>query len=127
VLADIRYAVRGLRRSPLFATSVAATIGLGLGVLCSAVTFLNAYVLRPVELPDPYALYALSWDTANVRGHAFTIADFEALRDSTAHFSSLAAGQQTQVMQGDRVMAGGLVHRQTTSPCLELLPPGAGC
>jgi predicted permease len=109
VLADIRYAVRGLRRSPLFAASVAATIGLGLGVLCSAVTFLNAYVLKPIDLPDPYALYALTWDTADLRRHSFTLADFEALRDSAPHFSSLAAGQQTRVMQGDTVMAGGLV------------------
>ena len=109
MLADIRYALRGLRRSPLFATSVAATIGLGLGVLCTAVTFLNAYVLKPVDLPDPHALYGLNWDTAEVRRHAFTLADFEALRDNAPHFSSLAAGQQTWVMQGDNLMAGGLV------------------
>ena len=109
MLSDIRYAVRGLRQSPLFAASVAATIGLGLGVLCSAVTFLNAYVLKPVDLPDPYALHALSWDTADVRGRAFTLADFEALRENAPHFSSLAAGQQTWMMQGDALMAGGLV------------------
>ena len=109
MLADIRYSVRGLRRSPLFAASVAATIGLGLGVLCSAVTFLNAYLLKPVDLPNPRQLYALNWDTGAVRGRSFTLADFEALRDSAPHFSSLAAGQQALVMQGDSVMAGGLV------------------
>ena len=109
MLADIRYAIRGLRRSPMFAASVAATIGLGLGVLCSAVTFLNAYVLKPVDLPDPFALYGLSWDTADVRGHTFTLADFDALRENAPHFSSLAAGQQTFVMQGDNLMGGALV------------------
>ena len=109
MIAEIRYALRSLVRAPLFSASVAATIGLGLGVLCSAVTFLNAYVLKPVDLPDPYALYGLSWDTADVRGHGFTLADFEALRDSAPHFSSLAAGQQTWVMQNDALMAGGLV------------------
>src|SRR6185369_7008063 len=45
---DVRYACRGMRRSPLFAASVAATIGLGLGVFTSAFTIFNAYVLRPV-------------------------------------------------------------------------------
>ena len=60
---DIRYALRGIRRSPLFAASVAATIGLGLGVLCSAFTILNAYVLAPIDLPNAQALYKLSWDT----------------------------------------------------------------
>lgn len=42
-----------MRRSPLFAASVATTIGLGVGVLASAFTILNAYVLRPVDLPHP--------------------------------------------------------------------------
>jgi predicted permease len=109
MLADIRYALRGLRRSPLFAASVAATIGLGLGVLCSAVTFLNAYLLKPIDLPDPYALYGLTWDTADVRGRTFTLADFEELSGNAPHFASLAAGQQTLIMQGDNLMAGGLV------------------
>jgi predicted permease len=109
VLTDIRYAVRGLRRSPTFAASIAATIGLGLGLLCSAVTFLNAYVLKPIDLPNPHALYALTWDTADVSGRSFTVTDFESLRDNAPHFSSLAAVRQTQVMQGDTVMAGGLV------------------
>src|SRR5688572_15290587 len=109
MLSDLRYALRGLRRSPLFAASVAATIGLGLGVLCSAVTFLNAYVLKPVDLPDPYALYGLSWDSADQRNRSFTLADFDALRASAPHFSGLAAGQQASVMQNDRVMAGALV------------------
>jgi hypothetical protein len=58
---DVRYAVRGLRRSPLFAASVAATIGLGLGILCSAFTILNAYLLRPIDLPEAHQLYSLSW------------------------------------------------------------------
>ena len=109
MLADIRYALRGLRRAPLFAASVAATIGLGLGVLCTAVTFLNAYLLKPIDLPDPFALYALSWDTANVRGRTFTLGDFEELRDNSPHFSALAAGQQTLIMQDDNLMAGALV------------------
>ena len=64
VLLDVRYALRGFRRAPLFAISVASTIGLGLGILCSAVTLLNAYVLRPIDLPEPRSLFALSWDTA---------------------------------------------------------------
>src|SRR5580658_10335478 len=35
LLQDVRYACRWMRRSPLFAASVAATIGLGLGVFTS--------------------------------------------------------------------------------------------
>ena len=67
MLADLRYAIRSLRRSPLFAASVTATIGLGLGVLCSGFTILNAYILKPIDLPEPHTLYEVGWDTTTVR------------------------------------------------------------
>jgi hypothetical protein len=38
LVLDARYALRGIRRAPLFSASVTATIGLGLGILCSAFT-----------------------------------------------------------------------------------------
>ena len=43
---DIRYALRVLRRAPLFAATVVATMGLGLGLLGSAFIVLNAYLLN---------------------------------------------------------------------------------
>ena len=80
LVQDIRYAVRALRRTPLFAATVAATMGLGLGLLGSAFTILNAYLLKPIDLPDPHALYALSRDTETTRRHRFTLADYQALQ-----------------------------------------------
>ena len=56
LIQDIRYAIRGLRRAPLFAASVAGTIELGLGILDSAFTIINAYLLKPIDLPNPRAL-----------------------------------------------------------------------
>jgi predicted permease len=98
LLQDIRYALRGVRRSPLFAASVAATIGLGLGVLSSAFTVLNAYVFRPVNLPDPYAIHAFTWDTESSLNHRFTLADVESMRQN-APVSGLVAVQPTLVSQ----------------------------
>jgi predicted permease len=109
VLMDVRYALRGIRRAPLFAGSVAATIGLGLGVVCSAFTLLNAYVLKPIDLPNPRALYSLSWDTSTVRRHRFRLADFEELRDNSPHFSGLFAGQLATAMQDGAAVSGLLV------------------
>ena len=56
LVQDLRYALRTLRRAPLFAATVAVTMGLGLGLLGSAFTLLNAYVLKPINLPNPYGL-----------------------------------------------------------------------
>jgi predicted permease len=109
LLQDVRYACRGMRRSPLFAASVATTIGLGLGVFTSAFTILNAYVLRPIDLPNPYQLYALNWDTATERRHRFALVDFEALRDVAPFFSGLVAAEEAPVMQDGAPATGLLV------------------
>jgi predicted permease len=104
---DVRYALRGIRRAPLFSASVAATIGLGLGVLCSAFTILNAYVLKTINLPDPEALYFLDWDTATARNHGFRLSDFEAATRESPF--ALAAGQSALVMKDGAPLPGMLV------------------
>ena len=105
---DMRYAVRTLRRTPLFAVTVAATMGLGLGLLGSAFTILNAYLLKPIDLPNPHALYALSWDTDTTRRHRFRLADYEALQPEARRFAGLAAAQDVSIMQ-DAVSTRGLL------------------
>jgi predicted permease len=107
---DVRYACRAMRDAPLFAAGIAATIGLGLGIVTSAFTILNAYVLTPVDLPNPYQLYALNWDTNSEPRHRFALADFEALGDGGAPlFSALVAAEETFVMQDGVPTAGLLV------------------
>ena len=105
---DIRYAGRTLRRAPLFAATVAATMGLGLGLVGSAFTLLNAYLLKPIDLPDPHALYSLSWDTDTTRRQRFTLADYEALQPEARRFAGLAAAQNVSIMQ-DAVSTPGLL------------------
>src|SRR5436190_5811967 len=105
---DMRYAVRTLRRTPLFVATVAATIGLGLGLSGSAFTILNAYLLKPIDLPNPHALYALSWDTETTRRQRFRLTDYEALQPEARRFAGLAAAQDVTVMQ-DSVSTRGLL------------------
>jgi predicted permease len=132
---DVRYAVRGIRRAPLFATSVAATIGLGLGVLCSALTILNAYFLTPVNLPDARELYGLSWDTEKISRHRFRLEDFEAagtapdsvftltaMQDATAMHDGvglptmLVSGNYFQVIGAHSIMGRTILPSDATAP-----------
>jgi predicted permease len=106
---DVRYAIRGIRRSPLFAASVAATIGLGLGILCSAFTIVNAYLLRPIDLPDAHQLYSLTWDTETTQRHRFTLADFDNIRRDAPPFSGLVAARDVPTMQDEVSLVGLLV------------------
>jgi hypothetical protein len=76
--------------------------------LGSAFTILNAYLLKPVDLPDARALYGLSWDTDTTRRHRFTLEDYEALQPEARRFAGLAASQNVSVMQ-DAVSTPGLL------------------
>jgi len=100
--------VRTLRRAPLFAATVATTMGLGLGLAGSAFTLLNAYIFKPIDLPDPHALYALSWDSDTARRHRFRLADYEALQPEARGLAELAAAQDVTVME-DAVATNGLL------------------
>ena len=107
---DVRYAWRGARRSPLFAVSVAGTIGIGLGVLCSWFTIVNAYLFKAVRLPQPTALHGLSWDSAAHERYELTLAEFEALAADNPVFAPLAAGNSIMAaMPNGQSMAGHLV------------------
>jgi predicted permease len=109
LIQDLRYAIRTLRRAPLFAATVAATMGLGLGLLGSAFTILNAYLLKPIDLPDPHALYSLSWDIDATRRQRFSLADYDTLQPAARRLAALAAAQDVTVMMQDSVSTGGLL------------------
>lgn len=53
---DVRYAIRGLRRTPAFAATVIITLGLGIGVNTSVFTVLNAALLKPLPYDRPEEL-----------------------------------------------------------------------
>jgi len=59
LIQDTRYALRSFRRAPRFALTVILTIGLGLGLVTSAFTIFDAYVLRLFEVRDPRSLFEM--------------------------------------------------------------------
>src|SRR5579883_3199231 len=89
VSQDIRYAIRGFRKTPGFAITVVATIALGLGLNTAAFTAFNAYVLRPLAVKDPYSLYETFWDEADGAGRRLAWQEFLDGRKNIAAFSEV--------------------------------------
>jgi putative ABC transport system permease protein len=88
---DIRYAARGLTRTPGFAIAVIAAIGLGIGLNTTLFTVFNAYVLRPHAVRDPYSLHAVVVFEKGSMGRFLKLDEWESLREQTAVLSDVLA------------------------------------
>ncbi len=53
LLADLRYSLRGLRRTPSFAVAVIAVLALGIGADTAIFSIVNAVLLRPMPIDEP--------------------------------------------------------------------------
>jgi putative ABC transport system permease protein len=88
VLADIRYAVRSLRRSPGFATVAILSLGLGIGANTAVFSLYNALVLRTLPVPNPEELVQVTFGDDRT---SFTNPLWEELRDQQNILSSAFA------------------------------------
>jgi predicted permease len=89
---DVRYAVRGLRRAPLFALTVVGTVGVALGLNTTLFTVFDAYVLRTIAVRDPYSLYSISW-TSRKWHYRVDWQNYRQLRRPNSAFSDVAASE----------------------------------
>ena len=56
ILSDLRYAIRSWLRAPAFAAAAIVTIALGVGANTAIFSLLDALLLRPLPVADPYRL-----------------------------------------------------------------------
>ncbi len=84
-IADVRYALRSLRKTPVFAVAALAIVALGVGLNTAAFSLFDAIVLRP--LPEVRATAEL----VDINEHGASYPSYQYLRDGTDVFSGLAA------------------------------------
>ena len=90
--ADVRYAVRGMRRHPGFIVAATLTLGLGIGVNGIVFGYVNSIMFRPVPVPAPEELAALfTRDTRTGHTGQFGYDDFVDFRERSGAFAGLAA------------------------------------
>ena len=91
LIQDARYALRGFRRAPRFALTVVLTIGLGLGLVASAFTIFDAYVLRLFEVRDPRSLFEMRLHDRWGRERNASWNEYQALARANPAFSETFA------------------------------------
>jgi putative ABC transport system permease protein len=82
IRADVRLAVRQIRRAPLFAVLTIASLGLGIGANSAMFGIVQAVLLRPLPYADPSALVMIWSDNTNnnEKNNVVSPADFEAFK-----------------------------------------------
>lgn len=86
--ADVRYAVRALRSSPVFALVAVLSLALGIGANTAIFSLMDALVLRSLPVKAPEELVQI---TLGDRGSIFTNPLWEELRDRQNGFAGVAA------------------------------------
>jgi predicted permease len=107
---DVRYAVRGFRRAPIFAITVIGTIALGLGINTAVFTLVNAYMFRPPAVSDPDSLYLFTYTNHAGRGHAFSWPEYQTFQRENPVFTEIFGSAKQFIARIDgRVALGQLV------------------
>lgn len=91
--ADIRYALRGIRRAPGFAAITVAIIAIGIGANTAVFSVVSPLLLRPLPFADPHRLVWIekAAPEGNLSSRTFQVAMLESLARENRSFESLTA------------------------------------
>jgi hypothetical protein len=87
--ADIRLALRQLRKAPGFALTAVLTLALAIGANAIVFSVLNALILRPLNVPHPETLFMLERAHGSDTFPSESYPDYRDLRDRNRSFDSL--------------------------------------
>jgi predicted permease len=86
--ADVRFALRQLRRSPGFTVAAVLTLALAIGANAVVFAVLNALILRPLNVPHADSLYTL--EHGGYKEQSTSYPDYLDLRERNRSFEDLA-------------------------------------
>ena len=119
---DVVYALRGLRRAPVFTLIVVLTLGAGLGAATAVFSVVNGVLLRPLPYREPERLVMI-WNDFGQGAQslpATSATDYLDYERETTLFEGFAAGTG-----GSEVGATGVLTGDGASERVELTPISA--
>ena len=89
LLQDVRISLRMLRKSPGFAIAAVLTLALAIGANAIVFSVMNAFILRPLNVPQSQTLYGIWREPGDTMYQSYP--DYLDLRDRNRSFDDLAA------------------------------------
>src|SRR5687768_4751396 len=108
--ADVRYALRALRASPVFALVTIVSLGLGIGANTAIFSLVNAVVLKTLPVTRPEELVQVTYGEGGTSG-VFTNPIWEQIRDTQDAFTGVFAYGE----EGFNLTSGGEVRRASAN------------
>jgi predicted permease len=126
---DLRHALRGLQRRPVFALAAALTIALGIGATTAIFSVVNAVVIKPLPYPESEAVVTVTHSavTGGARNDnfAFTAQMLEIYATDGQSFEELGMyrrGEATVTGRGDPEQADTLMVTAGALLALDVQP-----
>ncbi len=90
-LQDVRFAIRGLRRTPGLTAFVAITLALGIGMTSATFSMVDALIFRPYPVPHPGNVVTLVSTTHDSPFDDFSYREYRDIRDKTSSYDGVIA------------------------------------
>src|SRR5579883_1974364 len=128
VSQDVRYAIRGLRKSPGFAAIALLSLALGVGANSAIFSVFYAVVVRPLPYPDSGRLAAVGHGAPGQTGAWVLTPEFVAWQNDQQVFTGLASWNDAQYNLTGAAFPERLVAAQVSPNFLQVLGirPSAG-
>lgn len=111
--ADTRYALRQIRKSPVFAATVVLTMALGIGANTAVFSIVYGVVFRPLPYPHPQRIVELTESsTRGIDEKDVTYQELQFLQEHSFPFQSLTG----YTLQGYNLSAGNKTERVKGQP-----------
>jgi predicted permease len=129
LLADLKYAVRQLRKSPGFTVTAVLTLALGIGANTTIFTLIDSIMLRPLPYPQQDRLMQIEYVGDSGPTYNFPKGWLRALNENSATFASISGfGPNAEANIGDVSSSSRVFGAEVMSNAFDTLNirPAAG-
>lgn len=89
MLSDLRFALRSLAKTPGFTFVAVLTLAVGLGVVTTLTSLVDALLFRPAPFARPHELVRINGTSPGTRAGNLSVPEIELIREGTTAFAAL--------------------------------------